>query len=151
RGCLPCTVDGLNAGDVVAGQAVFLGRVRAIHCGRRHGTVTQAQGMAELVGGHREQIVSGIDVKRLARVEGDVTGDGVGVGAGGHVGGGQGAGAEVVAADADVAGGEVALLVVAGADGNATVGYDSEVQVGLLRPHLGCLEDLVLPNRRGPL
>src|SRR5262249_14473404 len=57
--------------------------------------------------------------------------------------------AEVVAADADVAEAGVALLVAARAAVGAVVGDEGEVDVGLLGPQLGGLEDLVLPGRGG--
>ena len=61
------------------------------------------------------------------------------------IGQGEGGGAEVVAADADVAEPGVALLVGARALRRPVVGHDGEVDVGLLGPGLRGLEDDVLP------
>ena len=75
--------------------------------------LVEAQRVAELVHGNREEVVGRADVVRLARVEGHVAGDREVVARRRLIGQCQGGAAEVVAADPDVAESRIALLVCA--------------------------------------
>src|SRR5579884_702456 len=106
--------------------------------------------MAKLVQGYRVQIISPIDVERLASVEDHVAGDGVVIDRRRHIGESQGAATgEAVATNADVAHAGVTLLIIARTTGRAVVDYHREVDVGGLGPGLGGLQDDVFPGAGG--
>src|SRR5262249_7145394 len=121
------------------------GVARPHHRGGR-GAVVQAESVAYLVHRHGLQVVGRADAVGPGRVEIDVAGDREVVDRGRHEGLPQVTGAVAVGPEADVAHARVALLIGALARGGAVVGDDGEVDVGVLRPGLGGLEDLGLPD-----
>jgi len=103
--------------------------------------------MPELVHRHRKQVICATDIKRLTGIKSDIAGDRVVIHRRRAESLGQRAIPEVVAADPDVAHRGIALLIISGTAGGAAVGDDTEIDVRLLGPNLGCLQNLILPGR----
>src|SRR5262249_57210949 len=108
------------------------------------------EGMAERGDGDREEVIARARAERLPRVEGDVARERIIVDRWRLVRRAQRRGPEVVPPDADVAEGRVALLVSARTAGGPAIGDEGEVQVRLLRPHLGRSRALARPRPSRP-
>src|SRR5262249_61757657 len=145
------TVQGLDAGDVVAAQSGARALVGCVEGGGGVGAVVEAEGVGGLMQHGGEQVVGAAgaaDVEGVTGVQHNVAGPGAGDALEG-AGGGQLARGLGGAGDADVAEVGVALGQAGGAEGLAAVGHQPDVDIGLDGPGLEGAQHLALPGGGG--